>query len=62
MGSDPKKSVLNKFNQVHACKNVFVTTVVHAVVRLPEPVAHLHGFTARARDTPSTNSRRATYE
>jgi choline dehydrogenase-like flavoprotein len=25
MGNDPKKSVLNKFNQVHACKNVFVT-------------------------------------
>lgn len=25
MGNDPKTSVLNKFNQVHACKNVFVT-------------------------------------
>ncbi len=25
MGNDPKKSVLNKYNQVHACKNVFVT-------------------------------------
>jgi choline dehydrogenase-like flavoprotein len=25
MGNDPKKSVLNRFNQVHACKNVFVT-------------------------------------
>jgi choline dehydrogenase-like flavoprotein len=25
MGADPKTSVLNKFNQVHACKNVFVT-------------------------------------
>jgi choline dehydrogenase-like flavoprotein len=25
MGKDPKTSVLNKFNQVHACKNVFVT-------------------------------------
>jgi choline dehydrogenase-like flavoprotein len=25
MGADPKKSVLNKYNQVHACKNVFVT-------------------------------------
>lgn len=25
MGLDPKTSVLNKFNQVHACKNVFVT-------------------------------------
>jgi choline dehydrogenase-like flavoprotein len=25
MGNDPKKSVLNKYNQVHACKNVYVT-------------------------------------
>ncbi|MEM6321347.1 MAG: GMC oxidoreductase, partial [Bacteroidota bacterium] len=25
MGRDPKTSVLNKFNQVHAAKNVFVT-------------------------------------
>lgn len=25
MGNDPESSVLNKWNQVHACKNVFVT-------------------------------------
>ena len=25
MGKDPKTSMLNKFNQMHACKNVFVT-------------------------------------
>jgi choline dehydrogenase-like flavoprotein len=25
MGRDPKTSVLNKWNQIHACKNVFVT-------------------------------------
>jgi choline dehydrogenase-like flavoprotein len=25
MGKDPKTSVLNKFNQMHACKNVFIT-------------------------------------
>jgi choline dehydrogenase-like flavoprotein len=25
MGKDPKTSVLNRYNQVHACKNVFVT-------------------------------------
>jgi choline dehydrogenase-like flavoprotein len=25
MGHDPKTSVLNKFNQVHAAKNVFVS-------------------------------------
>lgn len=25
MGKDPKTSILNKYNQIHACKNVFVT-------------------------------------
>ena len=25
MGNDPKTSVLNKHNQIHSCKNVFVT-------------------------------------
>jgi choline dehydrogenase-like flavoprotein len=25
MGGDPKTSMLNKWNQMHACKNVFVT-------------------------------------
>ena len=25
MGRDPKTSVLNKFNQIHSVKNVFVT-------------------------------------
>jgi choline dehydrogenase-like flavoprotein len=25
MGHDPKTSLLNKWNQLHACKNVFVT-------------------------------------
>ena len=25
MGSDPKTSLLNKWNQLHACPNVFVT-------------------------------------
>ena len=25
MGKDPKDSLLNKFNQMHHCKNVFVT-------------------------------------
>ncbi len=25
MGNDPKTSVLNKWNQMHACNNVFVT-------------------------------------
>ena len=25
MGKDPKTSMLNKWNQMHACQNVFVT-------------------------------------
>ena len=25
MGNDPKTSVLNKYNQIHAVKNVFIT-------------------------------------
>ena len=25
MGHDPKTSILNKWNQLHACKNIFVT-------------------------------------
>jgi choline dehydrogenase-like flavoprotein len=25
MGKDPKTSLLNEWNQLHACKNVFVT-------------------------------------
>ena len=25
MGKDPKTSVLNKYNQIHACTNVYVT-------------------------------------
>ena len=25
MGKDPKTSILNEWNQVHSCKNVFVT-------------------------------------
>ena len=51
MGKDPKTSVLNKFNQVHACKNVFVTDgsfmVSSACVN---PSLTYMAFTARAVD------------
>ncbi len=57
MGKDPKTSVLNKWNQVHACQNVYVTDGSCMVVeRVPEPVADLHGI-HRARGRPC--SRRA---
>ncbi|GIL23370.1 MAG: GMC family oxidoreductase [Bacteroidota bacterium] len=51
MGKDPKTSVLNKYNQVHACKNVFVTdgsfmTSANCV----NPSLTYMAFTARAAD------------
>lgn len=51
MGKDPKTSVLNKNNQVHACKNVFVTdgsfmTSANCV----NPSLTYMAFTARAVD------------
>ncbi|MCE7863488.1 MAG: GMC family oxidoreductase [Bacteroidetes bacterium CHB5] len=51
MGKDPKNSVLNKYNQVHACKNVFVTdgsfmTSANCV----NPSLTYMAFTARAAD------------
>ncbi|HRE67869.1 MAG TPA: GMC family oxidoreductase [Cyclobacteriaceae bacterium] len=51
MGKDPKTSVLNKNNQVHACKNVFVTdgsfmTSANCV----NPSLTYMAFTARAAD------------
>jgi len=49
MGSDPKKSVLNKFNQVHACKNVFVTDGSFMVSSgCQNPSLTYMAFTARA--------------
>jgi choline dehydrogenase-like flavoprotein len=49
MGSDPKKSVLNKFNQLHACKNVFVTDGSFMVSSACQnPSLTYMAFTARA--------------
>jgi choline dehydrogenase-like flavoprotein len=49
MGMDPKKSVLNKFNQVHACKNVFVTDGSFMVSSACQnPSLTYMAFTARA--------------
>jgi choline dehydrogenase-like flavoprotein len=49
MGEDPKKSVLNKFNQVHACKNVFVTDGSFMVSSACQnPSLTYMAFTARA--------------
>ncbi|HEY8936636.1 MAG TPA: GMC family oxidoreductase [Cyclobacteriaceae bacterium] len=49
MGKDPKTSVLNKFNQVHACKNVFVTDgSFMASAACQNPSLTYMAFTARA--------------
>jgi choline dehydrogenase-like flavoprotein len=49
MGADPKTSVLNKFNQVHACKNVFVTDGSFMVSSgCQNPSLSYMAFTARA--------------
>jgi choline dehydrogenase-like flavoprotein len=51
MGADPKKSVLNKYNQVHACKNVFVTDGSFMPSSgCQNPSLTYMAFTARAAD------------
>ena len=51
MGNDPKKSVLNRFNQVHACKNVFVTDgSFMPSFGCQNPSLTYMAFTARAAD------------
>jgi choline dehydrogenase-like flavoprotein len=51
MGKNPKTSVLNKFNQVHACKNVFVTDgSFMASSGCQNPSLTYMAFTARAAD------------
>jgi choline dehydrogenase-like flavoprotein len=49
MGKDPKTSVLNKWNQVHTCKNVFVTDgSFMASSACQNPSLTYMAFTARA--------------
>lgn len=51
MGKDPKTSVLNKYNQVHACKNVFVTDGSFMTsAACVNPSLSYMAFTARAVD------------
>ena len=51
MGRDPKTSVLNAFNQVHACKNVFVTDgAAMASSSCVNPSITYMALTARAAD------------
>jgi choline dehydrogenase-like flavoprotein len=51
MGKDPKTSVLNKWNQMHACKNVFVTDgACMTSTSTQNPSLTYMALTARAAD------------
>ena len=51
MGNDPKTSVLNKWNQMHAVKNVFVTDGASMTsTSCQNPSLTYMAFTARAAD------------
>src|SRR5205085_2730453 len=51
MGNDPKTSILNKWNQVHACKNVFVTDgACMTSTSTQNPSLTYMAFAARAAD------------
>ena len=51
MGNDPKKSVVNRFNQVHDARNVFVTDgAVFVTQGCYEPTLTIMAISARAGD------------
>jgi choline dehydrogenase-like flavoprotein len=51
MGNDPKKSVLNRYNQVHEVKNIFVTDGAAFVTQgCYEPTLTIMAVSARAAD------------
>ena len=51
MGDDPKKSVVNRFNQVHDAPNVFVTDAACFVTQgCYEPTLTIMALSARAAD------------
>jgi len=51
MGKDPKTSLLNKWNQLHECKNVFVTDgACMTSVATQNPSLTFMALTARAAD------------
>jgi choline dehydrogenase-like flavoprotein len=51
MGKDPKTSLLNKYNQLHSCSNVFVTDgACMTSVSTQNPSLTFMAITARAVD------------
>ena len=56
MGKDPKTSVLNKHNQIHACKNVYVTDGAFMTSSgCQNPSLTYMAFTARAANHAAKN-------
>ena len=49
MGNDPDTSILNKWNQIHGCKNVFVTDgAAFSSISVQNPSLTFMAITARA--------------
>jgi len=61
MGKDPKTSLLNKWNQLHSCKNVFVTDgAAMTSTSTQNPSLTFMAITARAADYAVKELRRGT--
>jgi choline dehydrogenase-like flavoprotein len=59
MGNDPKKSVVNRFNQVHDARNVFVTDGACFVTQgCYEPTLTIMAISARATDYIAAESKK----
>ncbi|WP_341215143.1 GMC family oxidoreductase [uncultured Wocania sp.] len=60
MGHDPKTSVLNKYNQIHACKNVYVTDGSFMTSSgCQNPSLTYMAFTARAANHATENFKKS---
>ena len=44
MGEDPNIAITNAFNQLHDCKNVFVTDGACMTLRDQKPFSYFHGY------------------
>lgn len=61
MGRDPKTSVLNGYNQVHACKNVYVTDGAFMTsAACVNPSLTYMAFTARAANHAASELKKGT--
>jgi choline dehydrogenase-like flavoprotein len=59
LGRDPKTSLLNKWNQLHACKNVFVADgAAFTSVSFQNPSLTFMALTARAANYAAEEMRK----